>query len=116
MAYRLVLASYLICVAAVCVFSDQKYAPLPEKIVTAKTVFLQNDSGVQKFADNVYRQLEQWGRWRVVKNRSDADVVVALDHQERVQGSGYGEVFRIKFTCVSWMAGLVQRCGRKNEM
>jgi hypothetical protein len=41
--------------------SQQKdYAPLPEKIVAAKTVFLVNDSGSTKLGDAVYRQLRDW--------------------------------------------------------
>lgn len=62
---------------------DGKYAPLPDKIITATTAFLQNDTGEQKFADNIFRQLEQWGRWRIVSNRSDADLVISLDHKDR---------------------------------
>jgi hypothetical protein len=61
--------------------ADEKYAPLPDKIVQAKTAFLQNDSGEEKFGDNVFQELQQWGRWRIVTNRSEADIVVVLDRK-----------------------------------
>jgi hypothetical protein len=64
--------------------AQEKYAPLPDKVVQAKTAFLQNDSGEEKFGDNVFQELQQWGRWRrwrIVPNRSEADVVIALDRK-----------------------------------
>jgi hypothetical protein len=61
--------------------SEEKYAPLPDKVVQAKTVFLQNDSGEERFGDNVFQELQQWGRWRILTNRSEADIVIALDRK-----------------------------------
>ena len=61
--------------------ADEKYAPLPDKIVQAKTVFLQNDSGEQGLIDQVYREIEQWGRWKVVTDRAEADIVIGLDRK-----------------------------------
>ena len=87
-----VLVSLICAVTASSAFSDEKYAPLPDRIIVAKTAFLENTSGEQKFADNVYRQLEQWGRWRVVTNRSEADIVVVLDHQDRFHNNFYMRV------------------------
>jgi hypothetical protein len=88
MSYRLALA-LLVCIGLPSPAQDGKYAPLPDKIVTAKTVFLQNDTGEQKFADNVFKQLEQWGRWRVVTNRAGADIVLSLDHKDRFHNNFY---------------------------
>lgn len=68
---------------------DDKRAPLPDRIITARTAFLQNDTGEQKFADNVFRQLQQWGRWRIVGTRSDADIVLSLDHIDRFHNDFY---------------------------
>jgi hypothetical protein len=61
--------------------SGQKYAPLPDKVVQAKTVFLQNDSGEERLGDNVFQELQQWGRWRILTNRSEADIVIALERK-----------------------------------
>ncbi|SRR5579871_602400 len=71
-----------ILIAAIGLYAaDDKYAPLPDRIVTAKTVFLQNDSGEQNLTDQLYRHLEEWGRWKVVMNRNDADIVVSIDRK-----------------------------------
>lgn len=64
------------------VAADAKHAPLPEKLVAAHTAFIQNESGEVGFADAVFAQLQEWGRWRVVTNRADADVVISLDHKD----------------------------------
>jgi hypothetical protein len=81
MNYRLALA-LLVCAAVSSAADDGKHAPLPQKLAVAKTVFIQNDSGEQGFSDAVFMQLQEWGRWRVVANRADADVVIALDHKD----------------------------------
>src|ERR1700691_502027 len=78
------------------------HAPLPDKIVSARTVFIQNDSGEQKFADNVFIQLQQWNRWRVVTNRSDADVVMLLDHHDKFHNYFYLSVLDRETNAVLW--------------
>ena len=69
--------------------AQEKYAPLPAKLVAAKTAYLENDTGEHKFSDHVFGQLQQWGRWRIVTNRSEADVVVSLDHKDRFKNNFY---------------------------
>jgi hypothetical protein len=80
MKYRFALAMLLCTFGAA---SDDKGSPLPEKIVTAKTVFIQNETGEIKFSDNVRKQLEDWGRWQIVKSKAEADLVLSLQHQQR---------------------------------
>jgi len=65
------------------------HAPIPEKLVSAKTVFIQNDSGEQGFSDAVFTQLQEWGRWQVVANRAEADVVITLDHKDGLHNYFY---------------------------
>lgn len=75
----------IVCVALVAALAlcgaDESHAPLPDRIVAAKTVFLQNDSGEQNLTDQLYRHLEEWGRWRVVTNRTEADIIVSIDRK-----------------------------------
>lgn len=59
----------------------EKHAPLPDKIINAKAVFLQNDSGQQNLTDELYQEIETWGRWKVVNNRADADIVLGIDRK-----------------------------------
>ena len=56
--------------------------PLPDKLVVAHAVFIQNDSGDSKFGDAMYRTLKQWGRWQIVTDRSGADLIAVLDHKD----------------------------------
>lgn len=56
----------------------QKYAPLPQKLLGARTVFLINDSQDLKAYDVFYRELTKWARLKVVDDRNAADVVAVL--------------------------------------
>jgi len=58
--------------------AEHKHAPLPDKLVQAKTVFLENSTGDQKLADRVYEQVTTWQRWAVVTDRSKADILLIL--------------------------------------
>jgi hypothetical protein len=101
MNYRFALALLL------CAFSatadDGKHAPLPQKLVAAKTVFLQNDSGEPGFTDAIFMQLQEWGRWRVVTNRAEANVVIVLDHQDKFHNYFYLRVLDRESGEVLWI-------------
>ena len=56
----------------------QEYPPLPEKFVTAKTVYLINDSGDLKAYDKFYKELKNWNRFTVVTSRDRAELVMVL--------------------------------------
>lgn len=68
---------------------DNSGAPLPDKLVSARTAYLQNDSGEQGFADVMYQHVQAWGRWRIVTDKSDADIVLALDHKDGLHNYFY---------------------------
>jgi hypothetical protein len=55
-----------------------KHTPLPAKVLSAKTVYLENKTGYEKFSDRAYDELEKWGRFRVVDSVKDADLVFLL--------------------------------------
>jgi hypothetical protein len=57
--------------------ADQ-YAPLPDKIANAKTVFLINETGKAKFGDALYKQISTWNRWQIVTNKEHADLILVL--------------------------------------
>jgi hypothetical protein len=65
---------------------NEKYAPLPDKVIKAKTVFYVNDTGNSRFGDDLYRELRKWNRWQVVADRSKADLVLVLSQRETVGG------------------------------
>src|ERR1700680_4302811 len=65
--------------------AEQKaYAPLPDKIVSARTVMLVNESGIARFGDDLYRQIKTWKRWQVVTDSVRADLVLVLSPSDRV--------------------------------
>src|SRR2546421_7991956 len=68
----------LILVLAFVTSSAQKHAPLPEKLVSARKVYLVNESGDVKVFDKVYQELQKWGRFTIVTSRGDADVIAVL--------------------------------------
>jgi hypothetical protein len=76
---RLVLV-FVLPVTLVCraVTAEEDHAPLPERLVTAKSAYLVNDSGDLKAYDNFYKELRKWNRFLVVPSRGDADVVMVL--------------------------------------
>jgi len=49
-------------------------APLPRKILQAKTVYLDNRSGLAKVADKAYGELTEWGRFQIVQYPKDAEL------------------------------------------
>ena len=59
-----------------------KQAPLPERIVQAKTLFVDNQSKYADVADRFYEEMGKWKRFRIVLNRVDADLIVVLTTQE----------------------------------
>ena|SRR5258707_1068004 len=66
------------------VAEEKIYAPLPDKIVVAKTVFFLNESGTARFGDDLYRQIKAWNRWEVVTARDKADLVLVLSPSDMV--------------------------------
>lgn len=57
---------------------NDKYAPLPDQIVSAKTVYLINETGKAKFGDAVYKQIKTWNRWQVITDKTQADLVLLV--------------------------------------
>jgi len=54
-----------------------KHAPLPEKLLTAKTIFVENHGGA-RLGDQAYAELTKWGRFQIVTDRAKADVVLQV--------------------------------------
>src|SRR5260370_33816820 len=65
---------------------NEKYAPLPDKVVKAKTVFYVNETGNSRFGDDLYKELKKWNHWQVFTDRSKADLVLVLSQRETVEG------------------------------
>src|SRR5262245_27060498 len=79
-------ASMAACLALLCLAQDKVYAPLPDKVVGARTAFLINDSGDTKLGDAVYRELKKWNKWEIVTERGKADLVLVVNRSDEVVG------------------------------
>ncbi len=58
--------------------AKETYAPLPDKIMHAKTVFIENRTNDAEVADMVFRELPKWKKYALVNDRSKADLVFVL--------------------------------------
>jgi len=77
-------ALLVLVLCSLAVAGEKAYAPLPDKVVTAKTVFFVNESGTARFGDDLYQQIEAWNRWQVVTARTKADLVLVLSPSDTV--------------------------------
>jgi hypothetical protein len=75
---KLVVSLVIVATSFVAYANDHKHVPLPSKVLTAKTVYLDNRTGYEKFSDRAYDELQKWGRFRVVSSAKDADLVFLL--------------------------------------
>jgi outer membrane protein assembly factor BamB len=66
------------------VAGEKIYAPLPDKVIAAKTVFFMNQSGTARFGDDLYRQLKVWNRWEIVTDKEKADLILVLSPSDTV--------------------------------
>jgi len=67
---------------------QQMLAPIPAKVMQAKTVFVENQSGYDRARDEFADELGKWNRLQIVYNKAGADWVViltALNSQRTIQ-------------------------------
>lgn len=70
--------------SAAAIAGEKAYAPLPDKVVAARTIMLVNESGTARFGDDLYQQIVAWNRWQVVTDRGKADLVLVLSPSDTV--------------------------------
>jgi hypothetical protein len=51
---------------------------LPRKILAAKVVYFDDQSGARAVGDKALRQLKKWGRFKIVKDPKQADLIFLL--------------------------------------
>jgi hypothetical protein len=62
-------------------------APLPDRVVAAKTAFLLNDNVEPKLNDAFYTRLKKWNHWQIVTDREQADLILVLSQRDSVVGA-----------------------------
>jgi hypothetical protein len=65
---------------------DKEYAPLPNAIMTAKTVCIVNKSPYAEVADRAYSELQKWGRFKVIQSPTDADLIFVFSSETHISG------------------------------
>ncbi len=56
----------------------KEQAPLPAEIKAAKTVYLDNESGMAIVLDYAYRELKKWNRFEITDSPNKADLVLVF--------------------------------------
>jgi hypothetical protein len=69
------LVLYVFC-ASIAAAGAGKHAPVPDVVTNAKTIYILNETGMQKIADTAYEDLQRWGRFSVVSDRQSADLII----------------------------------------
>lgn len=102
---RLIPATFvaLLVFSAAC-FAKERHAPLPTQLVTAKTVYIENQ-GSAKIADKLYEELRSWGRFQLVDSPEAADVVLQLSVVKGGHSSGTTSSYDYKTN--TWNNGTV---------
>ncbi len=63
-------------------------APLPRKLLEAKTAWVVNDGSWSKAFDKFYAELKKWNRFQLVEAKDAADIVIVLSTQAGEFGGG----------------------------
>jgi len=58
------------------IYAKDKHAPLPASVIAAKTLYIDNQTGHAEITDRAYDELTKWGRFKIVKDAKDADLVI----------------------------------------
>ena len=66
---------------------DQKQHGLPLKILSAKSLYFDNQTGAQHVAEKTLDELKKWGRFKIVRDPKQADLIFLLSADP--YGGGY---------------------------
>jgi hypothetical protein len=58
------------------IHAKDNHAPLPAGVMAAKTVYIDNQTGEAAITDRAYDALTKWGRFKILKDAKDADLVL----------------------------------------
>ncbi len=56
----------------------QKHSKLSSKILSAKSIYFDDRTGVAAVGDKAMGQLKKWGRFQIVQDRRQADLIILL--------------------------------------
>jgi hypothetical protein len=65
--------------------------PLPDAVVHARAVFLENETGFHELDYITVLELSKWGRFELAESRERADLILRLDNGNRVRAVPEGQ-------------------------
>ena len=74
----LLTAALLLIPCSLSTSAKEKHLPLAPQLISAKTVYIDNQSGSPTAGDHAYQELSGWGRFQIVQDKSQADMVFLL--------------------------------------
>ena len=87
----LIVISFFTAFGAVPVRANEKRASLPSKVLSAATVFVDNQTTSAELLNTAYTELSKWGRLQVVDAAQKADIVLRLSTGNSVKFVPGGE-------------------------
>jgi hypothetical protein len=81
----LIAIAFLTVFGAVPVGANEKRSSLPSKVLSANTVFVDNQTTSAELLNTAYTELSKWGRLQVVDTAQKADIVLRLSNGNYVK-------------------------------
>jgi hypothetical protein len=76
---RLLLGIFVVATLALPTASqDQERSTVAPKILSARSVYFDNQTGAAHVGENALKQLKKWGRFRIVRDQKQADLMILL--------------------------------------
>jgi hypothetical protein len=89
---RIVIAiAFFVLFGCVLVHANEKRASLPSRVLSASTVFVDNQTTSAELTNTAYTELSKWGRLQVVDTAQKADIVLRLSNGNFVKFVPGGE-------------------------
>lgn len=77
------LAAFLLTLPTASLLGKEKnHVPLPTQVITAKTVYIDNQSEDAGVGDKARDELRKWGRFQIVSDRAEADLIFVFSTSE----------------------------------
>jgi len=79
-----------LCSASPCF--PKNHSPVYQKVLSAKTVYVENH-GSAKDLDRAYDELKKWGRWEILQDKVNADLILVLSGQKGQSSTGQTQTY-----------------------
>jgi hypothetical protein len=98
-------ATLLVFFGAITTRANDKHASLPASVLSAKTIYVDNQTNSAELQNTAYTELAKWGRFQIVDTPQKADIVLRLSNGNYVKfvpGDGNPTVYDPKPGKQNW--------------